>query len=424
MPFSLYVAVRYLRAKKRHRALAVNTLVSILGVTFGVAALIATLSVMNGAMEEIRDKILGTNSHVVITHGTALPDYRKNLEVVAATPGVMAAAPFIYGQALITTEMGVQGVVLRGVDPDLEGTVTDLERNLVLGSLEILKEPVRPNFGVADLEQDADPAQASKPQPGIILGQELALKLGAMVGHSINVISPAGEVGPMGLIPRIQPFTVAGIFSSGMYEYDSSIAYVSIADAQKFLELGDRVTGIEVRAADFEAAPSIARQLRATLGGEFAVRDWRDLNRNFFEALALEKAVMFIILTLIIVVAAFNIIGTLVMMVLDKGREIAILKAMGATGGDVLKIFTLVGLLIGSAGTAIGLPLGLTICRLIMKYYHLPGDVYYISQIPVKLVWSDALAVCGAAMLISLLAALYPAWQAARLIPAEGLRYE
>ncbi|MDH5526197.1 MAG: ABC transporter permease [Nitrospirota bacterium] len=424
MPFPLLVAVRYLKAKKRHRALAVNTVVSVVGVMCGVAALIATLAVMNGAMEEIRDKILGTNSHVVVTHGSALSDYPSALERVARTPGVVAAAPFIYGQALITTDLGVQGVVLRGVDPREEGRVTDLERNMVAGELGGLSEPTVPGFGLFEGDDPAPGEAAAMSQPGIILGQELAIKLGVMMGTSISVISPAGEMGPMGIIPRIRPFTVVGIFSSGMYEYDASIAYVSLTDAQDFLQMGDRVTGVEVRVVDFEAAPQVARDLRDALGLDFTVRDWRDLNRNFFEALALEKAVMFIILTLIIVVAAFNIIGTLVMMVLEKGREIAILKAMGATGGDILKVFTLIGLMIGGAGVALGLPLGLSLCWAVMNMYELPGDVYYISHIPVHLVWSDAVAVCGAAMLISLLAALYPAWQAGRMSPADGLRYE
>jgi lipoprotein-releasing system permease protein len=421
VPFTLFVALRYLRARKRHRALSVNTVISVVGVMCGVAALIATLAVMTGAMEEIRSKILGTNSHIVISHrGGAFGDYEATVRTAAAHPEVVAATPFIYGQAMLTSEFGVQGVVLRGIDPVREGEVTQVAQNLVVGSLSALATGAAPGFG-PDAE---DSPQTAPVQPGIILGRELALKLGALVGGTVNVISPVGEPGPLGLIPKIRPFTVVGIFDAGMYEYDSSLAYISIPAAQEFLDLGDQVTGVEVRLHDFERAPAVAAALRRELDGDFRARDWRDLNRNFFQALALEKAVMFVILTLIIVVAAFNIVGTLAMMVMEKGREISILKAMGGTRGAVLRVFTLVGLLIGVSGIVLGFPLGLFITWVIHATYELPGDVYYISRIPVHLVWRDALAVCGAAVVISLLAALYPAWQAARVSPADGLRYE
>jgi len=422
VPFSLFVALRYLKAKKRHRALSVNTVISIVGVTCGVAALIATLAVMTGAAQEIRDKILGTNSHIVISNqGGAFGDYDTDVANVAAAPGVVAATPFIYGQAMLTTEFGVQGVVLRGIDPKREPTVTQVAKNLVAGSLDALTTGAPAGFGS---DVDAPDVPDAPNQPGIVLGRELALKLGALLGSTVNVISPAVEPGPLGIVPRIRPFTVVGIFDAGMYEYDSSLAYISIPAAQDFLELGDRVTGIEVRVTDFERAPQVAATLRGVLGEDFRVRDWRDLNRNFFQALALEKAVMFVILTLIIVVAAFNIVGTLAMMVMEKGREMSILKAMGGTRSVVVQVFTIIGLLIGATGVVLGVPLGLAITWVIHTTYKLPGDVYYISQIPVRLNVSDALAVCGAALAISLVAALYPAWQAAKVEPAEGLRYE
>jgi len=421
VPFSLFIALRYLKAKKRHRALSINTGISMIGVMFGVAALIATLAVMTGAMEEIRDKILGTNSHVVISHrGGGFGDYVALADRVQAHEQVRAATPFIYGQAMLTSEFGGQGVVLRGIDPMREGTVTDVERNLKIGNLEQLITGAAPGFDPEIMEI----AEMGPVQPGIVLGKELALKLGALVGSTVNALSPGEEVGPMGVIPRIRAFTVVGIFDSGMFEYDSGLAYVSISAAQEFMGLGEKVTGIEVRVAEFDLAPQVALELRDTLSESFSVRDWREMNRNFFSALALEKAVMSVILTLIIVVAAFNIIGTLAMMVMEKGREVAILKALGATRGDILKVFTLIGLLIGAVGTALGFPLGLSICWVIQNTYELPGDVYYISQIPVHLVWSDALGVCAAAMLISLAAAVYPAWQAARTSPGDGLRYE
>ncbi len=422
MPLPLFIALRYLRAKKRHKALSVNTVISVVGVMCGVAALIATMAVMTGAMEEIRDKILGTNSHLVVTHRAgAFEGYRAVNSQVERRADVVAATPFIYGQAMLTSEFGVQGVVLRGIDPEGEGRVTEVAKNLKIGRLESLVDGIAPGFDpdIMDI-QDAP----SAPQPGIILGRELALKLGALVGSSINVVSPGGEIGPMGMIPKIRPFTVVGIFDTGMFEYDSGLAYVSIAAAQSFLGLENKVTGLEVKVTDFEAAPAVAAALRQELGERFIVRDWQQLNRNFFSALALEKAVMSLILTLIIIVAAFNIVGTLAMLVMEKGREIAILKAVGATRRDIVLIFTLIGLMIGAVGTALGFPLGLGITWLIQSTYELPGDVYYISHIPAKLVWGDALAVCAAAMVISLLAAIWPAWQAARVSPGEGLRYE
>lgn len=421
MRLPLFVALRYLRAKKRHRALSVNTVISVVGVMCGVAALIATMAVMTGAAEEIRDKILGTNSHVVITHrGGAFAGYADTAAQVALQPGVVAATPFIYGQAMLTSEFGVQGVVLRGIDPEGEAAVTAVAENLVIGDLRALSTGAPAGFhpGVGEI------TEPGPDQPGIILGKELALKLGALVGSTVNVVSPGGEIGPMGLIPKIRPFTVVGVFDTGMFEYDSGLAYVSIPAAQAFLEMPDKVTGIEVRVRHFEAAPEVADALRAHLAGDFSVRDWHQLNRNFFSALALEKAVMSLILLLIIVVAAFNIVGTLAMLVMEKGREIAILKALGATRRDILAVFTLIGLMIGGVGTALGFPLGLGICWIIQNTYELPGDVYYISRIPIHLVWADAFAVCAAAMAISLIAALYPAWQAARVSPGEGLRYE
>ncbi|MFQ5509376.1 MAG: ABC transporter permease [Leptospirillia bacterium] len=420
MPFTLHIALRYLRARKRHRALSVNTVISVVGVMFGVAALIATLAVMNGAMEEIRDKILGTNSHVVVSHVSgAFGDYPARVAEVATTPEVVAATPFIYGQAMLTSEFGVQGVILRGIDPEREGTVTDLAENLKIGSLDGLTAGAAPGFA----PEVFDIVPQGPVQPGIVLGKELALKLGALVGGTINVISPAGEVGPMGIIPKIRPFTVVGIFDSGMFEYDSGLAYVSLSAAQDFLELGEQVTGIEVRVRDIEHADRVAMALREVLPDSFGVRDWRDLNRNFFSALALEKAVMSVILTLIIVVAAFNIIGTLAMLVVEKGREVAILRAQGVSRREVRDIFAAVGLMIGGVGTALGVPLGLIICLGIQKY-EFPGDVYYISHIPTHLSLMDGLSVCAAALLISLLAALFPARQAARVSPADGLRYE
>ena len=411
-PYEFFIALRYLKAKRRHRSISLNTLISIGGVTLGVAALIATLAVMTGFKEDLRDKILGTNSHIVIsdrTHDT-MKDYRAVLDRVEKIPHVLAATPFIYNQVLLTSEGSVHGVVLRGIDPALEGTVTDIEKNLVQGSLAELAGP--------------SAGKTAPPKLAIIVGKELAARLGTFLGDTINVISPSGTPGPLGIIPKIRKFEVAGIFDSGMYEYDSTLAYISIATAQDFFNLGDAVSGIEVKVDDIFAADRISAVIEQELGFPYGARDWMKLNKNLFSALQLEKMMMFIILILIILVASFNIVGTLTMIVVEKSREIAILKAMGATRREVMRIFMVDGLVIGGVGTIIGIPLGYFVCYLLQTFYTLPSDIYYISHLPVTIRSLDVILVSLSAVTISFVATLYPSWQAARLNPSEALRYE
>jgi lipoprotein-releasing system permease protein len=411
-PYEFFIGLRYLKAKRRHRSISLNTFISIGGVTLGVGALIATLAVMTGFKEDLRDKILGTNSHIVIsdrTHDT-MKDYRVVLERVKKIPHVLAATPFIYNQVLLTSEGSVHGVVLRGIDPALEGTVTDIKKNLVQGSLSDLVAP------------PAD--KSAPPKLAIIVGKELAARLGTFLGDTINVISPTGTPGPLGIIPKIRKFEVVGIFDSGMYEYDSTLAYISIGTAQDFFNLGDGVTGVEVKVDDIFQADRISKVIEEELGFPYWARDWMKLNKNLFSALQLEKMMMFIILILIILVASFNIVGTLTMIVVEKSREIAILKAMGAKRQEVMRIFMVDGLVIGGVGTAIGIPLGLLVCYLLQSFYTLPSDIYYISHLPVKIQFMDVLTVSLSAVTISFIATLYPSWQAARLNPSEALRYE
>jgi lipoprotein-releasing system permease protein len=420
-PYEFFIGLRYLKAKRRHRAISLNTFISIGGVTLGVAALIATLAVMTGFKEDLRDKILGTNSHIVIsdrTHDT-MKEYRAVLDRVKRIPHVLAATPFIYNQVLLTSESGVHGVILRGIDPALEGTVTDIQKNLVQGSLADLAGTIISPGG-------APPSGKKSPQPrlAIIIGKELAGRLGTFVGDSINVISPSGTPGPLGIVPKIRKFEVVGIFDSGMYEYDSTLAYISMATAQDFFNTGDTVTGIEVKVDDIFAADRIAKGIEEALGFPYWARDWMKLNKNLFSALQLEKMMMFIILILIILVASFNIVGTLTMIVVEKSREIAILKAMGATRREVMRIFMVDGLVIGGVGTAIGIPLGLLVCYLLQAFYTLPSDIYYISHLPIRIQPTDVLVVSFSAVAISFIATLYPSWQAARLNPSEALRYE
>jgi len=413
-PYEFFIGLRYLKAKRRRRSISLNTFISIGGATLGVAALIATLAVMTGFKEDLRDKILGTNAHVIITDRTsnAIKDYSKIVTKVEQLPHVMAATPFIYNQVLLSSEAAVHGVVLRGVDPRSEARVTDIQKNLVDGRLEGLERK-------APAKDDKD-----KTMPGIIIGKELAARLGLLMGDKLNVMSPVGTMGPLGMIPKIRRFEVVGVFDSGMYEYDSTLAYVSLGTAQDFFSMGDVVTGVEVKVDDIFIADRVAAEIERNLGFPYGARDWMKLNKNLFSALKLEKIIMFIILVLIILVASFNIVSTLTMIVVEKNREIAILKAMGATREGVMRIFMLDGLIIGIVGTAIGIPLGYAACEILQQFYTLPSDIYYISHLPVKIKGLDVLLVSLSAVIISFLATLYPSWQAAKLNPSEALRYE
>jgi len=411
LPYELFIALRYLKAKKRHKAISINTFISIGGVSLGVATLIATLAVMTGFSEDLRDKILGTNAHVIVQNlrEGGIAGYREVTSRIERLPHVVSAAPFIQNEVMLTSRGGTTGTVLRGIDPALEGKVTEISKTLRLGDIGSLGRGI---------ERD------DTLYPGIILGEELARHLGVSIGDYINMVSPVGRIGPLGMIPRFKRFIVTGVFDSGMYEYDAKLAYVSISEAQEFFGTGDVVSAIAVKVDDIFHAREIAREIEFNLGPSFWARDWMEMNRNLFSALKLEKIVMFIILILIVLVAAFNIIGTLTMIVIEKSREIAILKAMGATRHGIMRIFIIQGIFVGVAGTLIGVPLGYGISLLIQNFYSLPADVYYISQIPAKIRMTDILLVAFSAIGISLFSTLYPSWQAAKLNPVEALRYE
>jgi lipoprotein-releasing system permease protein len=414
MSYELFIGLRYLKAKRKQTFISLITFISIGGVMVGVTALIVVLAVMNGFKEDLRDKILGVTSHVVISRFDGpMAGYQDVMAQVEKIPGVTAATPFTYSQVLISSGQAVSGAVLRGFDPETAGKVISLARNLRGLNLE--------EFGRREEQPD------QQGLPPIILGNELAKNLGVGRGDALTVISPLGRLTPLGQVPRSQVFRVAGIFESGMYEYDSSLAYVPLAAAQSFLGLGDKVTGIELRVKDIYQADRVAWNAGKLLGGfPFWSRDWMSMNRNLFSALKLEKIVMFIILTLIILVAAFNIISTLIMVVMEKTRDIAILKSMGATNRSIMAIFMIEGLIIGLVGTLLGLVGGFGLCKLLATYQfvQLPRDVYYISTLPVKIDALDVTLTALAAIVISLVATLYPAWQASRLEPAEAIRYE
>ncbi len=409
MSFEWFVGGRYLRAKRKQAFISVITILSIAGVTVGVMALIVVIAVMSGAVTELKSRILGVEAHVVVMkHGGAIADYPQVIRRIERVKGVVSAAPFVYSQTMIRSRYGVSGAVIRGIDPAARGeSVPGLSR-------EALKR---------DLTSAGD--DDGRRVPGVVLGRELARTLRVVPGDWVYLLSPRGMLSPMGHLPSMRRFRVTGVFSSGMYEYDGSFAYINLSDAQHLLRLEKGVTGIEVRVKDAYRADRIAAAIAERLGFPFWARDWMRMNQNLFSALKLEKTAMFIILTLIVLVAAFNIASTLIMTVMAKTRDIAILKAMGATNRSIRRIFVLNGMIIGAVGTFLGVVLGASLCALLdrYKFIKLPGDVYYFTTLPVNLRATDVLVIALAAMLICFLATLYPANQASRLNPVEAIRY-
>jgi lipoprotein-releasing system permease protein len=429
-PYEIYIGLRYLRAKRRQRTISLNTFVSVAGITLGVAALIGTLGIMTGFKEDLQAKILGTTSHIVVQDRTkdGMASYDTLVGQVEAVPHVLAATPFVLRQVLLTSQSGVQGIVLRGIDPLKEVRVTELGRNIKAGRLSDLTAFVQASAtdkpAAAGTINPEPKIPAISEHPGIVLGKELSLRLGAFVGDTVNVVSPVGPVSAIGMVPKIRVFTVVAVFESGMFEYDSSLAYIGLEESQKFFNMNHTVTGIEVKVDEIFQAAEIARDIERAVGFPYWARDWMQLNRNLFSALKLEKTMMFLLLVLITLVASFNIVSTLTMIVTEKQREIAILKAMGATRQAIMRIFMLNGLIIGLTGTVIGIPLGYTFLWLIENYWTFDQTVYYISHIPVHVHAVDVVLVSVSAIVISFAATLYPSYQAAKLDLAAALRYE
>jgi lipoprotein-releasing system permease protein len=409
MPYEVFMGLRYLRARRKQTVISVVTGIAVFGVALGVFALITVIAVMSGFQKDLRDKILGSSSHVVVVASTGDPvDEGALRETILADPDVVAAAPFIYSKILISHRNQADGILVKGIDPAQVGAVTDLERNIISGSLESL----------AETREDAE--------PGILLGIELAGNLRAGVGDVVKLVLPDVVPGPSGGVPRMRRFRVTGIFNAGMFEYDSGMAYIDLSAARRLFRGGNGVQGFEIKVREIFRASAVARRLQKALGFRYVVRDWSEMNRAFFAALKLEKQAMFLILVLIILVAAFNIVGTLTMMVMEKHRDIGILKSMGASARSILAIFLTQGLSIGVLGTLIGGVTGVAACLLGDRYHliSLQSEVYYLSYLPFRLEPADLIAICSASLLISLLATIYPAWQASRLDPVEAIRYE
>jgi lipoprotein-releasing system permease protein len=411
MSFETFIGRRYLRAKQKQAFISLITILSVAGVAVGVMALIVVIAVMTGFEADLKTRILGGQPQAMIMRpGGDFTQYREMLQKVEKVPGVEAATPFIYAQIMLRSKTAASGAVLRGIDPVSAGRV-----------MKTLQEINLPSSVGSDSSQ-----RSSTATPGIVLGRELAKNLAVDKGDVIYLISPRGMISPIGHVPTMRRFNVTGFFESGMYDYDQTFAYINIRDAQKIMRLGDSVTGLDIRVTDLYAARKIAKSISDNLGFPYYARDWMQMNRNLFKALKLERRVMFIILTLIILVAAFNIASSLIMMVMGKTRDIAILKAMGATERSVKKIFILNGMVIGALGTLIGLGLGLVICTVLKHYniHELAGDIYYFTtRLPVRLEFFDVASIIAAALLICFLATLYPARQAAKLNPVEAIRY-
>ena len=489
MGYERFVGMRYLMAKKRSSVVSIITLISISGVALGVTALIVVLSVMGGFKKDLTQKILGTKAHVVIhmADDSPIKDYDALTRKVTAFAHVVGASPYVEGEVMISSATGLNGVMLRGIDPERIGQVSELPRNITKGRLEYLESPgdliqalarsrresrekllgrlraETKEFEAAKGAPDKEPPTGDDPLPtlqaaapleeagdipelpaeeegmpflfdeleevapeipGIVIGKELGKSLDVQLGDEVNVVTPNGDIGPMGRMPKSQPFRVVAIFYSGMYEYDAKSAYTTLDIARDFTQ-SQGASGIEVKATSVELAMEVAQTLTEQLGAPFKVLDWKQMNSSLFFALKLEKIAMFVLLTFIILVASFSIIAMLIMIVIEKAREIAVLKSLGASPQGIMRTFVFQGTVIGTLGAGIGLGFGLGICFVLKRYkFPLDSDVYYIPTLPVEIDPTEVVMVVLCAIVISMITTIYPSIQAARLHPVDGLRHD
>jgi lipoprotein-releasing system permease protein len=413
LQYELFIGLRYTRAKRRNHFISFISLISMLGIALGVAALITVLSVMNGFQKEVRARILSVVAHVQVTGpGGQLAQWQRVAEAVRRNPEVVAAAPYVNGQAMLVNEGSARGALVRGIDPALEARVAEVGARMVAGRLDALQ-----------------PGEF-----GIVLGADLARGLRVFPGDRVTVIAPQGLVTPAGVVPRLKQFRVVGLFEVGHYEYDSGLALMHLADAQRLYQIGDEVSGVRLKLADLFEARRIARDLYREIGGDVLISDWTRSHANFFRAVEIEKTMMFIILMLIVAVAAFNVVSTLVMVVTDKQADIAILRTLGATPRSIMQVFMVQGVVIGVLGTLLGVAGGVALAlnidvvvpflERLLKIQFLSKEVYFISELPSDLHAADVAAITAVALVLALVATVYPSWRASRVRPAEALRYE
>lgn len=416
MSYELFVSLRYLKAKRKQAFISLISVISIGGVAVGVAALIIVLAVMTGFKNDVRDKILGIMAHILIqTHEGGIDPHDELLHTVQQIPQVASILPYISGQVLISSAENVSGIKLLGIDPERTAATAHLEKTLTEGHVELLGQTYQ------NQETLTGP-----PRHGIIIGWELARLLGVLTGDEVTLILPMGRLLPTGPVPKLRKFHVVGIFSSGFYEYDAGLAYIPLTAAQTFFNMGTSISGLEVRTENIDHTKQVVKQIKNTLGKEYLIQDWADLNQSLFSAINLEKLAMFLILALIVLVAAFNIISTLVMMVIEKQSDIATLKSMGSTSTSIMKIFMLEGTVIGWIGTVLGTGLGIAVCWLADTYQliHLDGGIYYLDHLPFTMTGTDILLVIVSALVICFVSTIYPARQASKLDPVVVFRYE
>jgi ABC-type lipoprotein release transport system permease subunit len=450
--YEAWIGRRYLMGKRSNNVVGLITVISVLAVAVGTMAMIVVMSVMNGFSTDLRQKIFGANAHlIVMKYGTDFTEYPDVIQKTRDIKGITGVSPFVLNEVMVSSDVNLTGALLKGIDVATVHEVTVLRDNVVKGELDWLHHPDRiPGSKIApDPEEGKSERQALDDAifkaaqgtpagdelkkgggvallPGIAIGQEMSKNLKVFVGDTINVVSPVGELGPTGPVPKARAFRVACIFYSGMYEYDSKFVYIDLGEAQDFFTTDGAVTGIEYKVKDIEGTPHISRQILQQIGGyPYRTKDWMEMNKNLFSALKLEKIAMFIILTFIILIASFLIAATLIVFVIEKGKEIAILKSMGSSDTSIMKVFVTYGIIVGTLGTAAGVAVGLFLCFLIETFgIGLDPDVYYITNLPVHVDAAEVGFVAFAAVVLSYLATIYPALLAARMRPVEGLRYE